>query len=94
MHDGPVEAVLLRKNTVLPGHSQSVKGASAGTGTHEQAMTTQSVKFEGSRFSQHGHASTSIYACMCTSLPNEGCTRKIPPTLRCQAFYSPGACAK
>ena len=33
-HDGPVEAVLLRKNTVFPGRSQSVMGASTNADAH------------------------------------------------------------
>ena len=71
-HDSPVEVVLLRKNTALPGHSQNVFGVDADAGAHGQVITTQSVKFEGSRLSQCGHTSASIYACTCTSLPNGG----------------------
>ena len=36
---------------------------------HGEVITTQTTKFEGSRLSQCGHTSTSIYVCMHTSVP-------------------------
>ena len=59
----------------IPGPLSECISTSAEADAHERVITTQSVKFEGSRLSQCGRTSTSIYVCMCTSLPTERWTR-------------------
>ena len=76
----------LGRTQCTPGPFSECNGASVhDMGTHGQVITTQLVKFEGSRLSQCRCASTSIYACTCTFLPNGGWTRN-PPKMWHQAF--------
>ena len=78
-----------------PGLFLECIGTSAEVGAHGQIITTQSVKFEGSRLSQHGCTSMhQSMLCMCTSLPIESWTRNPPHDMRCQAYYRPRARAK
>ena len=91
-HDGPAEAVLLRKNTALPGHSQSVLvGPGARTHTDKLKQPNQLYLKEVGSLNTGMPARQSMCACVLPYPARVG--PGIPPRHEARPFYNPGACA-
>ena len=73
----------------IPRQFSECISTSSEVDAHGEVITTESTKFEGSRLSQCGCASASIYVCMCTSLPIERWSRSEPLMMWHQALYRP-----